>query len=148
MHWVSTPPLDEVEAITQPQSAQHEQQTEYGPFSRARHQRLRQKYWHASSSLYQQWPCLVMMSEHVCRLVLCPFQNLVNLMKHQAAVCGPQCWSMVEVLKNCEETKWEKQQNSIRIHKHSCCWILTYLLVKSVQLVKETLQNMNTVMCI
>lgn len=40
---MNIPPLDEVEGVTQPQSPQHEQQTEDGPFSCAQDQRLGQE---------------------------------------------------------------------------------------------------------
>lgn len=40
VHEDRLPPFDEIEGVTQPQSPQHEQQTEDGHFSRALHQRL------------------------------------------------------------------------------------------------------------
>jgi len=39
----TVPSLDKIKGVTKPQSPQHQQQTEDGPFSRAFHQRLRQE---------------------------------------------------------------------------------------------------------
>lgn len=98
---MTVPPLDEVESITQPQSSQHEQQAEDGPFSGAEHQRLRQEYQRMSCIMSHRWHTgLIVIAERVFRLVLHLLQNLINLLKHQSAVCGRQCGPVVEMLKN------------------------------------------------
>jgi len=85
--WVNIPPLEEVEGVTQPQSPQHEQQTEDRPFSCCDHQRLGQ-----GDRLR-----LIMMLQH--RLVLHLLDELIKLLKHQRGVRG-QSGPVVEVMEN------------------------------------------------
>lgn len=96
----SLPPLDEVEGVTQPQGAQHEQQAEDGPLSRAQHQRLGQVDQRVLLSVSRQRRGLVRKAQRASRLVFHLLQNFANLLKHQCAVCGCQCGAVVEVLEN------------------------------------------------
>lgn len=108
----SLPPLDEVEGVTQPQGAQHEQQAEDGPLSRAHHQRLGQVDQRVLLSVSHQRCALIRMAQRASRLVFHLLQNLGNLLKHQRAVCGCQCGAVVEVLEN-----WEDKEGGMKEEK-------------------------------
>lgn len=91
------PPLNEVEGVPQPQSPQHEQETENRPLSGTQHQGLRQEQRHM---LYQGPRSITKQGPRSITSVSSLLEQLLDLLKHCCAVDCSQSRIVVEVLKD------------------------------------------------
>ena len=110
-----SPPLDEVEGIAQPQSPQHEEETQDGPLPGTQHQGFGQEHRDVALLLRRRHLQPAGVHPHGTGLVLLGvLQELLDLLQDQGGVGGGQSGPVVEVVEDWKRSIGRTEERELR----------------------------------